>query len=71
MKTHKMKTDSSIKEIFRFEKRTKLKRILVGANISAGFPSPAQDYIEGSLDLNEFLIHHPAATFFFGWMVFP
>jgi len=64
MKTHKMKTDSSIKEIFRFEKRTKLKRILVGANISAGFPSPAQDYIEGSLDLNEFLIHHPAATFF-------
>ena len=64
METHKMKTDGSIKEIFRFEKRTKLKRILVGANISAGFPSPAQDYIEGSLDLNEFLIHHPAATFF-------
>jgi len=32
--------------------------------ISAGFPSPADDYIENSLDLNEYLIKHPAATFF-------
>lgn len=32
--------------------------------ISAGFPSPAQDYIEKSLDLNELCIKHPAATFF-------
>lgn len=32
--------------------------------ISAGFPSPADDYIEKNLDLNEMMIHHPAATFF-------
>lgn len=32
--------------------------------IEAGFPSPADDYIEGSLDLNQHLIRHPAATFF-------
>ncbi|MGB4270439.1 MAG: translesion error-prone DNA polymerase V autoproteolytic subunit [Spirochaetota bacterium] len=32
--------------------------------IKAGFPSPADDYIEKTLDLNEYLIHHPAATFF-------
>jgi DNA polymerase V len=32
--------------------------------VTAGFPSPAEDYIEGSLDLNEHLIKHPAATFF-------
>lgn len=32
--------------------------------VSAGFPSPADDYIENSLDLNEHLIKHPAATFF-------
>ena len=32
--------------------------------ISAGFPSPAQDYIEQSLDLNDLCIKHPAATFF-------
>jgi DNA polymerase V len=30
---------------------------------AAGFPSPAQDYIEGQLDLNEHLIERPAATF--------
>lgn len=32
--------------------------------ISAGFPSAADDYIEGKLDLNRHLIKHPAATFF-------
>jgi len=30
----------------------------------AGFPSPADDFVEDSLDLNEHLIKHPAATFF-------
>jgi DNA polymerase V len=35
-----------------------------GAQVPAGFPSPADDYIEGWLDLNEYLIKHPAATFF-------
>ena len=30
----------------------------------AGFPSPAADYLEGNLDLNEYLIKHPAATIF-------
>lgn len=33
-------------------------------SVEAGFPSPAEDYIEGSLDLNRHLIKHPAATFF-------
>lgn len=32
--------------------------------VPAGFPSPAQDYIEKTLDLNELCIRHPAATFF-------
>lgn len=32
--------------------------------VSAGFPSPAGDYVEGRLDLNQHLIRHPAATFF-------
>lgn len=32
--------------------------------VSAGFPSPAEDYIEGNLDLNAHLIQNPAATFF-------
>lgn len=32
--------------------------------ISAGFPSPAQNDVEDTLDLNELLIKHPSATFF-------
>lgn len=32
--------------------------------IRAGFPSPAQDYIDKSLDFNKELIAHPAATFY-------
>ena len=32
--------------------------------VSAGFPSPAQDYIEQTLDLNDLCIKRPAATFF-------
>ncbi|WP_228612849.1 translesion error-prone DNA polymerase V autoproteolytic subunit [Alkalimonas sp.] len=32
--------------------------------VAAGFPSPAQDYLEGCLDLHELLIKHPTATFF-------
>ncbi|MBP9855670.1 MAG: translesion error-prone DNA polymerase V autoproteolytic subunit [Candidatus Omnitrophica bacterium] len=34
------------------------------SHVPAGFPSPADDYIEKSLDLNEYLIDHPASTFF-------
>ena len=32
--------------------------------ISAGFPSPADEYIEAGIDLNEELIKHPSSTFF-------
>ena len=37
---------------------------LFGGKVSAGFPSPADDYVEKSLDLNQFLVQKPAATFF-------
>jgi DNA polymerase V len=48
----------------RFEPPTVCRRPLVGAWISAGFPSPADDFIDRKLDLNELLIQHPSATFF-------
>lgn len=32
--------------------------------VQAGFPSPAEDFVESSLDLNTYLIDHPSATFF-------
>ena len=37
---------------------------LFASRIPAGFPSPADDYIDQRLDLNEYLVAHPAATFF-------
>ena len=32
--------------------------------IHAGFPSPAQDYIESGIDLNKELVRHRASTFY-------
>lgn len=32
--------------------------------VPAGFPSPATDYCERKLDLNELCVQHPAATYF-------
>jgi DNA polymerase V len=43
---------------------TALKLPLFGHRIRAGFPSPADDYVEAWLDLNEHLIEHKEATFF-------
>jgi DNA polymerase V len=33
-------------------------------SVSAGFPSPAENYSEGELDLNKYLVKNPPATFF-------
>ncbi|MEA9393116.1 translesion error-prone DNA polymerase V autoproteolytic subunit [Acerihabitans sp. TG2] len=33
-------------------------------SVHAGFPSPAQDYIENRIDLNQLCVSHPAATYF-------
>ena len=37
---------------------------LAKGTISAGFPSPAEDYIELGIDLNKYLIKNPISTFF-------
>ena len=47
-----------------FEANTSLVIPLASANVQAGFPSPAEDHVERTLDLNEHLIRNPAATFF-------
>lgn len=54
----------SVWEIFTPNLSRKLARPLVSARVSAGFPSPAEDYIEGRIDLNKDLIRHPLATFY-------
>ena len=38
-------------------------RPLLASRVPAGFPSPADDYIETHLDLNQYLIARPAATY--------
>ncbi|MBS1138749.1 MAG: umuD [Proteobacteria bacterium] len=43
----------------------KLALPLGGVKVSAGFPSPAADYEEARLDINEYLVRNPVATFFF------
>lgn len=35
-----------------------------GSKVRAGFPSLADEHLNGELDLNDYLIKHPAATFF-------
>ena len=43
---------------------SKLALTFYTSRVPAGFPSPADDHIEGKLDLNLHLIRRPASTFF-------
>jgi DNA polymerase V len=43
---------------------TQLKLPLFSSKVAAGFASPADDHLERELDLNEYLIQHPAETYF-------
>ena len=48
-----------------FDSATKKFRFpLLNDSVSAGFPSPADDYTEENIDLNEHLISNPFSTFF-------
>ena len=38
--------------------------VLYESKVAAGFPVPASDFTEGKLDLNQYLIKNPSATFF-------
>ncbi len=46
------------------EELSELQLPLYGCRVRTGFPSPADDFIDRALDLNEFLISKPSATFF-------
>jgi DNA polymerase V len=54
----------TVETIFRRTPSAPCYLTLYDAPVPAGFPSPADDYTEHSLDLNEYLVKHPAATFF-------
>jgi len=55
---------SKIDSIMNFIHDRNLFLPLYSNKVPAGFPSPADDHMEGKLDLNNHLVKHPAATFF-------
>lgn len=56
---------SKLSEVKHFlDNKTSLDIPLYSSKVRAGFPSPADDYIQAYLDLNTHLVKHPAATFF-------
>lgn len=50
-------------KLFKGEFKKKLD-LLIAPQIKAGFPSPAADYLQESIDFNRDLIKHPEATFY-------
>lgn len=55
-KEKKSSSDTQINPIYQLP--------LQACKVQAGFPSPTDDHIEDNIDLNKYLIKHPAATFF-------
>lgn len=51
-------------EIFSVDITSKQPLPFADEGIRAGFPSPAQDYLEQAIDLNKELVRHPASTFY-------
>lgn len=51
-------------KIFRPDFGSSVEIPLAESGVHAGFPSPAEDFFDGSLDLNKLVVKHPEATFF-------
>jgi DNA polymerase V len=56
--------ETRVTDIFQAQGESSFPLPIFLANVQAGFPSPAEGYLDKTLDLNELLIAHPAATFF-------
>ena len=63
MKTNDL-NKSRLLHFFSVETKKNLHIPLVSDGISAGFPSPAQDFLDSSIDLNKELIDNPDTTFY-------
>ncbi len=55
---------SNVTSIFSAVTTTNLSHPLYEDRVAAGFPSPAENYFDERMDLNQHLIRHPLATFF-------
>lgn len=53
-----------ITDIFEYQAQFRFTLPLFTTPVAAGFPSPGDDFIDVKLDLNEYMVKHPAATFF-------
>ncbi len=49
---------------FKPDFNSKIKLAFISHGVSAGFPSPAMDFTESSIDLNKVLVENPIATFY-------
>ncbi|HPQ07843.1 MAG TPA: translesion error-prone DNA polymerase V autoproteolytic subunit [Bacteroidia bacterium] len=58
------KNTKKLIEIISAETSTELTLPLVETGISAGFPSPALDFANSTIDLNKYLIKNPSSTFY-------
>lgn len=56
--------ESLVEDVLGFVESRGCQLPLYACKVQAGFPSPADDYMEGKLDLNKHLVKHPTATFF-------
>jgi DNA polymerase V len=54
----------NVAAIFKAGTSRALSRPVVQTRVAAGFPSPAEDYLEKRLDLNKHLVKHPLSTFY-------
>lgn len=56
--------ESMIDDVVEFVETKGFQIPLYSSRVQAGFPSPADDFLEQRLDLNKHLVKHPTATFF-------
>jgi len=56
--------DGSVAGVLLPVRTTRLSRPVIGWRVPAGFPSPAEDYVEGRIDLSRDLVRHPLATYY-------
>ncbi|MER2997394.1 LexA family protein [Pontibacter populi] len=50
-------------EVFSFDILDQINIPLYASYVSAGFPSPADDYLEDRIDLSKYLVQNPTSTF--------
>lgn len=63
MRTVKLHT-SKVLDIYSASFETELECPIVEGGIAAGFPSPADDFLDSSIDLNKYLVKNKSATFY-------